>query len=268
MRPSDSLVPFGARLRSSLANRLPRCGRLFFALWPAARALADELRVGDSCPAPPIAGFFPEEKRGPPRFLGRPLPACRGRTPRRMRRTLTYFYCGCAAFAFGRNSTLGIRNGHKFRGRGPPAHTLAHLRIAEHVAVPVARLATGWGGFPLRRTGFAPAGRLTEFHEFIAFFAPFGPAFPGRTVPPMRTGSASRTTVASSGRQSSRGCATGSAATLGPRNASGATVASVACLPGWIRSARDGSDGSNGRAALPSAPDHAREPPNPCGRPR
>jgi hypothetical protein len=76
---------------------------------------------------------------------------------------------GQVAFAFGTSSTLGIRNEHNFRGRIPTAHTLACLRIAGRVAVSVARLAPGWGDYPLRRAGFAPAGRLTEFHEFIAF---------------------------------------------------------------------------------------------------
>ena len=116
----------------------------------------------------PVLPVPSEEKRRPPRFLGRPLPACRGRTPRRMRLALAYFSCEQVVLAFGRNSTLGIRNGHKFRGRCPTAHTLARLRIAGRVAAPVARLATGWGGFPLRRTGFAPAGRHTEFHELLA----------------------------------------------------------------------------------------------------
>jgi hypothetical protein len=116
----------------------------------------------------PVLPVPSEEKRGPPRFLGRPLPACQGRTPRRLRLALAYFTCEQVAIAFGRIGTLGIRNGHKFRGRCPSARTLARLRIAGRVAAPVARLATGWGGFPLRRTGFAPAGRHTEFHELIA----------------------------------------------------------------------------------------------------
>jgi hypothetical protein len=60
-RPSDSLVSFGEQLRSPLATRLPRRGQLFFALRP--RASADELRVGDSRPAPRVAGFFRGETR-------------------------------------------------------------------------------------------------------------------------------------------------------------------------------------------------------------
>jgi hypothetical protein len=42
-----------------------------------------------------------------------------------------------------------------FRGRCPLARPLARLRIAGHVAASVARLATGWGGYPL-------AGRVSH----------------------------------------------------------------------------------------------------------
>ena len=51
----------------------------------------------------------------------------------------------------------------------PAARTLARLRIAGHVTATVARLATGRGGSPLGRAGFAPAGQHTEFHGRIAF---------------------------------------------------------------------------------------------------
>src|SRR5437764_1304292 len=40
----------------------------------------------------------------------------------------------------------------------------ADRRFAGRVAATVARLATGWAA-PLRRTGIAPAGPPTEFHE-------------------------------------------------------------------------------------------------------
>jgi len=39
------------------------------------------------------------------------------------------------------------------------AHTFARLRIADHIAGIVARLATGSGGLTRGRAGFAPAGR-------------------------------------------------------------------------------------------------------------
>ena len=91
--------------------------------------------------------------------------------------------------------TPGLPECTLFEAAFPTAHTLARLRIASRITTTVARLATGWGGLPLRRTGFAPAGRQSEFHELIASPIPFGPACPGRTkfpVPPferaLRTG--------------------------------------------------------------------------------
>ena len=125
----------------------------------------------------PVLPFFPEEKRGPPRFLGRPLPACQGRTPRRMRLALAYFYCEQVAIAFGQIGTLGIRNGHKFRGRCPSARTLARLRIAGRVAAPVARLATGWGGYPFAGRDSHPLDDIPNFmnssHDSLPSDQPF-----------------------------------------------------------------------------------------------
>jgi len=53
------------------------------------------------------------------------------------------------------------------------ARTFACLRIAEAISGTVARLATGPGGLTLGRTGFAPAGRRTKFHEGITPPIPF-----------------------------------------------------------------------------------------------
>ena len=50
----------------------------------------------------------------------------------------------------------------------PMAHTFAYLRFAGPISETVARLATGLGGLTPSRTGFAPAGRHTKFHEGIA----------------------------------------------------------------------------------------------------
>src|SRR5215831_2052592 len=50
----------------------------------------------------------------------------------------------------------------------PMAHTFACLRFASHISEAVARLATSLGGLTFSRTGFAPAGRRTKFHEGIA----------------------------------------------------------------------------------------------------
>jgi hypothetical protein len=50
----------------------------------------------------------------------------------------------------------------------PLAHTLAYRRFAGPMSETVARLATGLGGLTPSRTGFAPAGRHTKFHEGLA----------------------------------------------------------------------------------------------------
>src|SRR4030095_14465197 len=72
------------------------------------------------------------------------------------------------------NSALSASG--KVRGFGaayPMARPFACLRIAEAISDPVARLATGSGGLPLGRTGFAPAGRQTKFREGIVSSLPF-----------------------------------------------------------------------------------------------
>ena len=67
--------------------------------------------------------------------------------------------CGETAIAFGKSDALGTRNQINFVAAFSTAPVLARLRIAGRVATPVARLATGWAGFTLRRAGLAPAGR-------------------------------------------------------------------------------------------------------------
>ena len=128
------------------------------------------------CPALRVAGSS-EEKRGPPRFLGRPLLACQGRTPRRMQPPLAYFSCRKTAVAFRRFSTLGIRNDPRFRGRCPSARTLARLRIAGRVAAPVARLASGWGGYPFSGRVSHPLDDIPNFmnssHDSLPSDQPF-----------------------------------------------------------------------------------------------
>ena len=63
--------------------------------------------------------------------------------------------------------------------------SLACLRIAvrRDNLSPGARRKAGYrpAGLSSGRTGFAPAGRHTEFREVVASFTPFRPAFPGRT---------------------------------------------------------------------------------------
>ena len=55
----------------------------------------------------------------------------------------------------------------------PTAHSLACLRIGVFVTADAARLATGVGGVTLHRTGFAPVGRQTKFHDITASSLPF-----------------------------------------------------------------------------------------------
>lgn len=92
---------------------------------------------------------------------------------------------GDADIAFGQSNALGTRKHKYFGAAWPTAHTFACLRIAGGVATPVARLATDPGGLTPDRAGFAPAGRLTKFHEVIAYSNPPRPAFPGRTKLPI-----------------------------------------------------------------------------------
>jgi len=71
-----------------------------------------------------------EERRGPPRFLGRPLHACPGRTPRRRRAPPRPTHAE-GVVAFRSFSTLGIREGERLRGRrphGPHARRPTHRR--------------------------------------------------------------------------------------------------------------------------------------------
>jgi len=113
------------------------------------------------------------------------FPACQGRTPRRMQPPLAYFSCGKTAVAFRRNSSLGIRNGHRFRGRCPSARTLARLRIAGRVAAP------SQGSLPVGAVTPLPDGfrTLDDIPNFMnsSHDSLLRTSFPGRTVPTMLT---------------------------------------------------------------------------------
>ena len=74
--------------------------------------------------------------------------------------------------AFRLHEALGTQNERYFVAATPPAHSLACLRIDDPVTAAAARLATGVGGLAPHRTGFAPAGRQTEFHDVIASSLP------------------------------------------------------------------------------------------------
>ena len=166
MQPSDSLPPL-ATVLVPLTGSLPRCGRLFCAYEAddtcARQRVVRRRRVTGS----------PQDRNVSRRGEGLPgswtvlfvramvaHPA--GYVPRLAHLTERPLEpsSNSAPWASG-----------KVRGFGaacPMARTFACLRIAEAISGTVARLATGPGGLTLSRTGFAPAGRRTKFHEGIA----------------------------------------------------------------------------------------------------
>ena len=185
-QPSDSLAPVdrdsGLPLpsvyldvdASSVPNHLRGTGRP--RAHPQARGASE---TDDRLSAAPD---FAEEERGPPRFLGCPLPACRGRTPRRVRSPLLPC-CGVTAVACEWFETLGTRDGLIFVAAFPTAHTLARLRIAGRVTASAARLATGWVGSPFAGRGSHPLDNEPNFMK-SSHLIPFGPDLPGRNQTP------------------------------------------------------------------------------------
>ena len=101
-----------------------------------------------------------EERRGPPRCLGRPLRPCHGRTPRR-RRAAPRPPHGEAVMAFRSCSTLGLREDERLRGRMPhgphvrlPTHRRGHYWPRRKAVLP-ARAGSplaGWVSHPLDDT--------------------------------------------------------------------------------------------------------------------
>jgi len=166
MQPSDSLPPLAVAL-VPLASGLPRCRRLFCApLGPTTRAPAHVSCVGDGSPVLRDTGIG----RGEARASQVPGPSSSyvpwSNTPPETCPSSPNFRRGrCCLQVIQHPRHPG---GDRFRGRIPMAHTLACLRFASPVSKTVARLATDLGGLTLGRTGFAPAGRHTKFHEGIA----------------------------------------------------------------------------------------------------
>ena len=97
-----------------------------------------------------------EERRGPPRLRGRPLPACHRRTPRR-RRLSPRPTDAEDVVAFASSSTLGLREDERLRGRNPMARTCACRRFSHPLSGIGARRASSSGGLPLGWAGFPPA---------------------------------------------------------------------------------------------------------------
>ena len=123
--------PVPRRPRSYAALRLP----------PSRRPrLRSSLAGGLPCPS------CDKEEEGPPRCLGRPLPACRRLRPRWCASRLAHRVE--TAIAFRLHNALGTQNERYFVAVNPTAHSLACLRIGVFVTADAARLATGVGGSP------------------------------------------------------------------------------------------------------------------------
>ena len=181
MQPSDSLVSIGRRSghpSSTTYLSADACSS------PSGTRTCQRAERRRSITGSPSHRFPAAERQGLPRLLSRPLRACRGRRPRRMRlppRPLTVR----SLLPSGKTKPSASEMNIVFVAAWPTAHTLAYLRIAERVTAHVARLATDPGGLSPDRAGLAPAGRQTMFHEVIAYSTPHRPAFPGRTVDPI-----------------------------------------------------------------------------------
>ena len=165
MGPSDSLVSFG------FGSGSPCCG-------PTARRMRISLRspLGSaarhghprrvSSPGMdhrlPVVPAFLVERRGPPRFLGRPLATRRSQIPRQVHPppALT----SEDAVAFRPEETLGTRKliVSWLTRCGSPTRLPTHRRTPHEV-----RRKAGFRlvGRDLGRAGFAPAGRLPRFQK-------------------------------------------------------------------------------------------------------
>lgn len=163
LRLPRSLRP---RLRSPLASGLPRRGCLFFAeATYVASAGRARIRKRTSrrrvITGPPLHRTFPEEERGSPRCLGRPLAACRGRTPRRMQLPLALLAEKLPSpSGKSRPSASGISKFSWLLSHGLLARAPTHRR-SRYRGRRKARYRLG--GLTPGRAGIAPAGRRTEF---------------------------------------------------------------------------------------------------------
>ena len=157
MQPSDSLPP-SAAAPVPLASGLPRCRRLFCALWPTTRAPATcrASETGHRLSAKP--GYV-EERRGPPRLWDRPLRTCHGRTPRRIHPPPRP-----KDVSAGRCCGLRVKQDPRHPGRlevsGPHA-------LGPHVRLPTLRPSHLWNrrqaGYRLSRAHLWPDGIRTRW---------------------------------------------------------------------------------------------------------
>jgi hypothetical protein len=150
MQPSDFLAPFGRGSGSPCPRPTSMRALVLYRprMHPQTRGASEtdhRLSAGPD-------SF--EERRGPPRLLGRPLRACRGRTPRQIRSPPRPSH-GEVVVAFRQNSTLGIRNGINFEAATPrPTRSRAYASPA-----PLPRPSPG--SLPAR-AGSPLAGRVSH----------------------------------------------------------------------------------------------------------
>ncbi len=171
MRPSDSLVSFGLGSGFPLPSTYLR----------RVLVLCETSRSGHGALAPawvrrargritgsPSFRICLQERQGPPRFLGPPLARCRGQTPRRV------WLIPSPKSVTTTPAETRIRNRSARRIADfvadyprPFARAPTHRRSP---GLPDARRKARYRPAGLRsgRTGFAPAGELSEFHEAIA----------------------------------------------------------------------------------------------------
>ena len=172
MRPSDSLIFVGQRCGHPSRMTYLVDGCLF--VRRAARA-SERAVVGDGLPAPRDAGFFAKRDQDLPGYWASLFLRAMAFDPARRRHLLAHR----SAMAM-RPSGMQIpwATGSAFSGLSHPRPTRSRayastmpLPSSPQGSLPTCR-ARRWSG------GLVPAGRLTEFPEFLL---PFRPAVPGRT---------------------------------------------------------------------------------------
>jgi hypothetical protein len=182
MQPSDSLTlvglgwrrPFHINVGPTSSRALVLCRRKRPATCASRKHAARRRSVIGS----PLAGFFTRKSEGLPGFWAVLFVRAMVEDPAR-----------CSSLLARSSERLPSPSGNPtpwapgmtiaFVAAWPTAHALAYLRIAVLVTECVARLATGLGGLTPDRTGFAPAGRQTKLHDFIASSIPSDqPAWP------------------------------------------------------------------------------------------
>src|SRR5262249_50633822 len=171
MQPSDSLPPSAPAL-VPLADSLPRCERLFCAHRAddtcARKRVVRRRRVTGS----PRDRHWSRRGEGLPGswavlFVRAMVEHPAGYDPLLAHLTQRSLWPSSNSALSASGKVIG------FGAAYPMARTFACRRIADSISEAVARLATGSGGLTLGRTGFAPAGRQTKFHEGIVSSLPF-----------------------------------------------------------------------------------------------